>query len=308
MKNFLDRASAAYYKGKPIISDAEFDILASHFNYSTVGHTITGGVPHFHRMYSLQNFFNLEDAPLTLKECVQSPKIDGAAVSLLYVGGNLSLALTRGDGKVGQDITEKLELIVPNTIQIKEVVQINGEVAAPKHIPNARNYAAGALNLKNLDEFQSRDITFIAYDLIESPYEDWALSMFSLGAYEGFKTVLDTNLEDKFPTDGWVYRINDNEKFKKLGYTSHHPRGAFALKEVQKGEITTLIDVIWQTGKSGVVSPVAILEPVKIKDALVSRATLHNIEYIEGLNLEIGCKVEVIRSGEIIPRIVRRVD
>ena len=89
---------------------------------------------------------------------------------------------------------------------------------------------------------------------------------------------------------------------------AHHPRGAFALKEQKEGVITELLDVVWQVGKSGVVSPVAILRPVEVGEALVSRATLHNIEYIRSLNLEIGCNVEVIRSGEIIPRIVRRVD
>jgi DNA ligase (NAD+) len=93
-----------------------------------------------------------------------------------------------------------------------------------------------------------------------------------------------------------------------MGYTAHHPRGAFALKEQKDGVNTELLDVEWQVGKSGVVSPVAILRPIEVGDALVSRATLHNIEYIRSLNLEIGCQVEVIRSGEIIPRIVRRVD
>ena len=80
------------------------------------------------------------------------------------------------------------------------------------------------------------------------------------------------------------------------------------MKEKKEGVITELLDVVWQVGKSGVVSPVAILKPVEVGDALVSRATLHNIEYIRSLNLEIGCSIEVIRSGEIIPRIVRRVD
>ena len=93
-----------------------------------------------------------------------------------------------------------------------------------------------------------------------------------------------------------------------MGYTAHHPRGAFALKEKKDGVTTELLDVEWQVGKSGVVSPVAILRPIEVGDALVSRATLHNIEYIRSLNLEKGCSVEVIRSGEIIPRIVRRVD
>lgn len=92
-----------------------------------------------------------------------------------------------------------------------------------------------------------------------------------------------------------------------MGHTAHHPRGAFALKQQQQGIVTTLLDVTWQVGKSGVVSPVAILDPIKIGDAAVSRATLHNMEYINALDLEIGCQVEVIRSGEIIPRILKRV-
>ena len=110
-----------------------------------------------------------------------------------------------------------------------------------------------------------------------------------------------------YPTDGIVYRINDYEVFSEMGFTAHHPRGAFALKEQKEGVVTTLLDVVWQVGKSGVVSPVAILEPILIGDATVARATLHNIEYIRELDLEIGCKVEVIRSGEIIPRVVKRV-
>jgi DNA ligase (NAD+) len=113
---------------------------------------------------------------------------------------------------------------------------------------------------------------------------------------------------DDYPTDGIVFRLKSNVKFDELGHTSKHPRGAFALKEQAAGVITTLEDVKWQVGKSGVVSPVAILTPVMIGDATVGRATLHNIQYIRDLNLEIGCQVEVIRSGEIIPRVVRRID
>ncbi len=102
--------------------------------------------------------------------------------------------------------------------------------------------------------------------------------------------------------------INLNSDFQAEGYTSHHPRGSFALKIRKEAVITTLLDVEWQVGKSGVVSPVAILEPIQIDDANISRATLHNISYIESLNLEIGCEVKVIRSGDIIPRITGRVE
>ena len=105
-----------------------------------------------------------------------------------------------------------------------------------------------------------------------------------------------------------MFRVDNNAKYEEMGYTAHHPRGAFALKERPPGVVTRLLDVIWQVGKSGVVSPVAILEPVLIGEATVGRATLHNMRYINELNLEIGCIVEVIRSGEIIPRVVRRVE
>jgi DNA ligase (NAD+) len=111
----------------------------------------------------------------------------------------------------------------------------------------------------------------------------------------------------RYPQDGIVFRIDEYERFNGLGYTAKHPRGAFALKERKSGVITKLLDVEWQVGRSGVVSPVAILQPVIIGEATVARATLHNIKYIQELNLDIGCLVEVVRSGEIIPRIVRRV-
>ena len=112
---------------------------------------------------------------------------------------------------------------------------------------------------------------------------------------------------EEYPHDGKVFRIDSVSDFEEAGYTSHHPRGAFALKKQAEGVITTLLAVEWNVGRSGVVSPVAILEPVKIGEAVVSRATLHNPRFISEMNLEIGCKVEVIRSGEIIPKIVRRV-
>ena len=95
---------------------------------------------------------------------------------------------------------------------------------------------------------------------------------------------------------------------RALGFTAHHPKGSVARKDLKEGVLSTLVDVVWQVGKSGVVSPVAVLDPVDIEGATVSRATLHNIQYIRTLNLEIGCQVEVIRSGEVIPRVVRRVD
>ena len=311
MKDFIEKASAYYYSGAPIISDEEFDALVKKYNYDQVGYQVTDGVPHLYRMYSLQKVFSIDDIPSPHfgANFIGSPKLDGAAVSLLYVNGHFALGLTRGDGNLGRDITIKLEELVPLSIPLKGEVQITGEVVLPSSVPNARNAAAGLLNLKDAREFRerSRDLVFVAYDIqFEKDYSSYKDAMQAL-AHEGFNVVTTFDATN-YPTDGVVYRLNNQKEFKKMGYTAHHPRGAFALKEQKEGVHTELLDVVWQVGKSGVVSPVAILSPVEVEGALVGRATLHNIEYIRSLELEIGCTVEVIRSGDIIPRIVRRVD
>jgi DNA ligase (NAD+) len=199
-----------------------------------------------------------------------------------------------------------MKSLVPNSLgEFKgALLQITGEVVAPKTIKNARNYAAGALNLKDTQEFNSRELRFIAYGVQKSWNECWSKDMEYLLGF-GFDTVL-SNDWTAYPDDGLVFRIDDYKDFDALGYTSKHPRGAYALKQRNEGVITKLVDVVWNVGKSGVVAPVAILEAIEIDGAVVSRATLHNMRYINDLNLEIGCLVEVIRSGEIIPRILSR--
>lgn len=304
MIDFIEYAAEQYYNGTPIISDAEFDALAAKYSYNVVGHQVTDGIPHLYKMYSLQKYFDLADAP-ALDGYVCTPKLDGAAVSLVYVNGHLALALTRGDGNIGRDITDKMRLLVTTEFPIEGTVQITGEVVCPSRVPNARNVAAGSLNLKDIHEFHTRPLTFVAYDIQGKKFDTWTNAMRELNR-AGFSTV-DSFDATEYPTDGQVYRLDSYANFDRLGYTAHHPRGAFALKEQKAGVVTQLLDVVWQVGKSGVVSPVAILEPVLVGDATVSRATLHNIQYIEELNLEIGCMVEIIRSGEIIPRILRRV-
>ena len=308
MRDFLDKACIDYYEGRPQLTDEEFDLLAEKHQYNKVGYQVTDAVPHTYRMYSLKKCFDLADAPLAVEECIETPKLDGAAVSLLYVAGFLQLALTRGDGIQGRDITDKMRLLVPDQISITAMVQITGEVVAPDSIPNARNYAAGSLNLKDSTEFAERssDLKFVAYGQEKVVNRNYDATLEGLERM-GFNTALSFDCTG-YPTDGIVYRLRDNFKFEEMGHTSNHPRGAFALKEQKQGVETTLLDVVWQLGKSGVVSPVGVLDPVEIGGATVSRATLHNIEYIRDLDLEIGCRVEVIRSGEIIPRIVRRIN
>ena len=311
IKAILQQASEDYYNGKPSMSDEQFDKLAIYAKYDEVGFSSRDNrIPHAFQMYSLQKIFSneLDKNPLGnyKGDITVSPKLDGAAVSLLYVEGQLHKALTRGDGKRGLDITDNIKSLVPNSLgEFKgKLLQVTGEVVAPKTIKNARNYAAGALNLKDTSEFQERDLRFIAYGVQESWNESWSMDMSYLNSF-GFDTVL-SNDWTAYPDDGLVFRIDNYEHFYAQGYTSKHPRGAYALKQRNEGVITKLVDVIWNVGKSGVVAPVAILEPIEIDGATVSRATLHNMRYISDLNLEIGCLVEVIRSGEIIPRIVSR--
>ena len=311
LEAYLRLCNQAYVEGNPLIPDEVYDRLVENTQLANeVGHIEVGEQRYTHpyQMYSLQKVFHGEDTEpdwFSKHAHIMTTKLDGAAVSLTYIDGELHQALTRGDGKQGLDITDKMRFIVPRYIRLEGLVQITGELVAPKTIPNARNYASGALNLKDVEEFKSRDLTFIAYGVQPYITDSWLHDM---------KLLSDTGIESitlsdysMFPNDGKVVRVASNSIFESLGYTSHHPRGAFALKKRQAGVLTELIDVEWNVGKSGAVSPVAILSPCIIGDAIVSRATLHNIGYIEALGLEIGCNVEVIRSGEIIPRVVRRV-
>lgn len=307
MKTFLDYASQKYYAGSPIITDAEFDTLAEEVGYSSIGASVQDGVEHVTRMYSLRKIYQGEDDAPIQGDLFESPKLDGAAVSLVYFKGVLKVLLTRGDGLRGQDISHLIPAFpAPKRIYSPfDVHQVTGEVVAPKTIQNSRNYASGALGLHDLAEFLTRDLTFVAYG--SAPYTtDTYLEDLHWLKNERFNTVLDGEL-DRFPQDGTVFRLNSHEAYEKMGYTAQFPRGAYALKVRKAGVVTKLLDVIWQVGKSGAVSPVAILEPIDIGGAKVARATLHNMKYIDDLNLEIGCSVEVIRSGEIIPRVVRRV-
>lgn len=309
MKTFLDYASTKYYAGDPIISDEEFDKLAEYCNYESVGTSVVGNsVPHAFPMWSLQKIYTDEALIDYGLDTIKTTKLDGAAISIVYVYGRMVRALTRGDGKAGHIITSNVKCLVPEFISgfsKYPLIQLTGEVIAPKTIENARNYAAGALGLKDVEEFKTRTLNFIAYGMFPYQYNSWSEDMECLQEL-GFDTVLTSDLS-AYPEDGIVYRVNDYYHFDEMGYTSKHPRGAFALKERKGGVVTQLLDVTWQVGRSGVVSPVAILEPIVIGGATVSRATLHNIKYIQELDLDIGCLVEVVRSGEIIPKVIRRI-
>ena len=312
LETYLSKCRDQYYKGLPIIPDEVYDrIVENTESEFKVGHSTDTRFAHPFPMYSLQKVFSGEDTPPDYNNhaVIATPKLDGAAVSICYVDGIFHDAMTRGDGKYGLDISDKLKHIAPRTLSMGKTLfsglrQITGEIVAPKTIKNARNYAAGALNLKDVEEFKRRDLTLVVYGIQPYVGEYWLQDMKMLGNWFNVITLGDYN---EFPKDGTVFRVDKYSYFEDFGYTSHHPRGAYALKTREEGVVTKLLDVEWNTGKSGVVAPTGILEPIEINGATISRATLHNIGFINGLDLEIGCDVEVIRSGEIIPRIIRRV-
>jgi DNA ligase (NAD+) len=314
LEQYLNVASRAYYAGTPVISDAQFDQLADSIGYNAVGAKQHGNVEkHVYQMYSLQKYYEDENQKRPLEginNIITTAKLDGAAISLLYVDGNLVRALTRGDGTEGQIITDKILShtgLVPHTIPLTGIIQVTGEIVAPNHIENSRNYAAGALNLKSVDDFKTRALSFFAYGAQPAITTTYRQDLDILKQY-GFNVISEPDLDKIYPCDGVVFRVNDNQLFQELGYTAKHPRGAYARKERAQHVETKLIDVEWQVGKSGKVTPVAILDPIYIGDALVSRATLNNPGFIEMLDLQIGDTVAVIRSGEIIPCILHKVD
>jgi DNA ligase (NAD+) len=322
LKEYLDECRKAYFKGYPIISDTEYDNLELLYKGELPIGAPGGRTEHLYKMYSLQKYYIDEDViPEGHRELyVETPKLDGAAVALRYLNGRLHSVVTRGNGEQGEDVTHLFqvmhrELCIPKRIDFGNDIinrenaingfhQITGELVSPKRIPNARNYAAGALNLKDPREFYFKEVEFFAYDIQKTALNTYEAKLLFLRDC-GFNTPY-THCTNHIPKDGMVYRLSDNEEYNKAGFTSKHPRGAYAIKERSEGVPTTLLRVDWETGKSGKVTPVAILDRVEIDGAMVSRATLNNPGFIKALDLHIGDAVMVERAGGIIPRIIRK--
>lgn len=310
---FLDNASRHYYNGDPIISDEQFDALAESVGYNKVGAKQHAKIEkHMYRMYSLQKFYEDEGKRSPLegeKDVCISPKLDGAAVSHLYVDGQYVRSLTRGDGIEGTDVTDKFLAtnLIPKTISIQGIVQISGELCAPKTVENSRNYASGSLNLGSVEEFKTRAVDFFAYDIKPAKSAWYDVDMATL-RNNGFNTVQDKNLAEIYPTDGLVFKINSNKRFEELGFTSKHPNGSYALKERQEAKPTILRAVEWNTAKTGRVTPVAIFDPIDFEGKTVTRATLNNPGFIKALDLRLEDTIMVRMAGMIIPEVVTKLE
>lgn len=264
-------------------------------------------------------------------------KFDGLQLVLEYSNGHFKRATTRGDGKVGEDVTRQVRTIksVPLIIKYKGDLIVQGEgmmtqeslkkynETATEALKNARNGVAGAI--RNLDpkETAKRDLDFFCYSIldgVELPTQEEVHNFledngFNTGEY--FKVAhtadeIQSFIDDvdkikhllNVMIDGMVVKINDCTKREEIGYTNKFPRWAMAYK-FEAQEVSTLLeDVIWQVGRTGKITPIAVLEPVELAGATVSRATLNNIDDIDKKKLKINSSVLIRRSNEVIPEIL----
>lgn len=275
-------------------------------------------------------------------DVVVEVKLDGLALSLTYVNGVLVSALTRGNGEVGEDVTANALVVkgIPKVLSgdYSDTVIVRGEVVMPrvafesinqeritrgeKTLANPRNAAAGGLRQKDPRKCAERNLEFRPYELIADglvPRHSTAMGLLDQWGFipNEYRTICKTDEEvletaslfirDRgtmpFDIDGAVVKLDVLSEQDELGYTSRVPRWAIAIKFPAEEKSTTLLDVVFQVGRTGVITPVAIVEAVELAGATVTRATLHNADEIQRLNLKRWDKVVIRRAGDVIPQI-----
>lgn len=262
-------------------------------------------------------------------DVIASPKIDGCAVSIKYGSdGKIAQAATRGDGVEGEDITANARFIkdIPKHIGVKNV-EVRGEVYMPLSIfdrykeefANPRNLAAGAIKQKDPRKTGQYELSFLGYDLLgaglktetekrktleEEKFKVVEWKKFSKDkiqqTYDGFFAKRD---KYDFETDGVVFRADLVSEQDRLGSTAHHPRFAIAYKYQGESGTTILKDVEWSVARTGVITPVAVVEPVELSGVTVTRASLHNVGIMKKLGITKGAKVIMMRRGGVIPNV-----
>lgn len=361
-----------YVLDNPTISDFEFDLKLKELkrledenpiffdiNSPTqrVGGMVTKNFPtivHEFRMYSLDNSYSVEDLQDWEKriekalgekiEFVCELKYDGASISILYENGELTQAVTRGDGTQGDEITNNIRTIQSVPLKLKgnypERFYMRGEITIPldkftaineerannglELYANPRNTASGSLKLQDNSEVAKRGLQCFPYYFIGTnlPYAtQW--EMLQAADELGFKipntSKLCQSLEEvlefvnywdverknlPYETDGIVIKVNSFTQQDELGYTAKSPRWAMAYKFKAEAAETELLSIDYQVGRTGAITPVANLAPVSLAGTIVKRASVHNEDIIKKLDIRIGDMVYVEKGGEIIPKIV----
>ncbi|HEM4129579.1 TPA: NAD-dependent DNA ligase LigA [Streptococcus suis] len=371
--DLLNKYADEYYRSdKPSVSDAEYDKLYRELveletahpelvlpNSPThrVGGKILDGFEkysHVYPLFSLQDAFSREELDAfdqrVRKEFPQATyicelKIDGLSISLTYEAGNLVVGATRGDGSVGENITENLKRVadIPLTLPEAVDVTVRGECYMPKasfdrvnhqrqeageaEFANPRNAAAGTLRQLDTGVVAQRGLaTFLYQEASPSEATSQSQVLEKLDGL-GFVTNHDYQLADSmddvwafiekmaerreelpYEIDGIVIKVNDLAIQEELGFTVKAPRWAVAYKFPAEEKEAQILSVDWTVGRTGVVTPTANLSPVQLAGTTVSRATLHNVDYISEKDIRIGDTVIVYKAGDIIPAVLKVVD
>ncbi len=372
LTELLKHHSHMYYDlDSPEISDFEYDkllheLMALEEKYpeykapDSPTHRVGGSasnkftpVEHVVKMDSLQDVFNMQEVfdfdrrvreEIENPEYVVEPKIDGLSVSLEYKNGILTVGSTRGDGSVGEDVTENIKTIrsVPLTVDTAfEVLEVRGEVYMPRQVfeqlvteqlendevpfKNPRNAAAGSLRQKNAKIVAKRKLDIFVFNLQRAEGSDFTSHsetldhLKSLGfkvspsynCYNNIKDAFDEVMRigeqrDSFPfdIDGAVIKVNSLANREKMGRTQKYPKWAIAYKYPPEEKKTRLLDVEINVGRTGALTPTAVFEPVFLAGTTVSRAILHNQDFIDQMKIAIGDLITVRKAGDIIPEVV----
>ena len=300
----------------------------------------TDKIRHQRRMLSLEKTYEASDIAdfLKLGPLVSIFKIDGSSCSLIYEDGRLVAAKTRGDGSVGENILAKAGFIpaIPKRIPRRQRLEVRGEIfcrASAFHAisedmtslkldrpTSQRNIVAGLLGRKEHIQLVQH-LSFQAFDWIEdklpvttevAKLEHLAAQGFDVPAFE--RHTDEASLADRveetrrflaegdYLIDGLVFVLDDLRQHEELGETSHHPRFKLAFKFPGETKSAAILDITWQVSRNGVLTPVAEVEPTELSGAQISRVTLHNMGVVVDFSLKPGDRIEIIRSGEVIPK------
>jgi len=370
IQTLISWSKAYYVDDNPIATDEEYDklnraILAyenehpEHTHPNTPTQRVGGGVlegfvkaKHLSRMWSQEDIFNTEELEEWIKRAskvvdkehltfVCEPKFDGASLNIIYENGKLKQAITRGDGTIGEDVTQNVKTIhsIPLSIDYKELIEIRGEIVIKKDdfekinqqrlqdgeppFANPRNAAAGSLRQLDSAITAKRKLFFNVWGIGENALEfeksSEAISFIhSLGFAKPPIQTLCTTVQEienvyheiiekresvSMGLDGMVIKIDDLQSQSDLGYTVKFPRWSCAYKFPAVEKTTKVLGITLQVGRTGAITPVANVVPTLIDGSTVSRATLHNFDEIKRLDLKLNDEVIIIKSGDIIPKI-----
>ena len=351
----LNKWQDAYDKGHPLVSDKEYDDLYFWVKEYEIhhGYSLPNSPTQKIRYEVVSKFRKVshdEDFPMLSldktkkiadiedkfgnKQWIAMAKCDGLSCRLIYQGGRLIQAATRGNGEIGEDITHNAKVVknIPKQIPHDGRLVVDGEIVclaqdfAPfaEEYANLRNFASGSIRLLDAAESAKRNLSFIAWDciyddagesqLLSQQLEDLALYGFDIVNYGICEVTVEEAIEllknsadaEGLPIDGIVFKLDNKSEYYAAGTTEHHPKAAIAFKFYDEEYETELLDIEWSIGKTGVLSPVAIYREIEMENTMCSRASLHNINTlveILGQYPYVGQKIKTYKALMINPQV-----